>query len=491
MRRSDAAMSSFRATLMRVALALGLSFAMWAFVSFSQNPEETVTFPDLPLETTGLEEGLVLVDANGLPSPSLPLVTITMRTDQAQLASLRPVDFRVLVDLTGLGPGEHIVPVNVRPTRSNLSFEIVSDGVEPSAVPIRLEQQSERSVPIEVEVLGNLPFSFERGEPRVSFGGAPVADIRVTGPQSRVSRVAAARARANIEQLRATYLAPLTLEPIDAAGESVDGVRLEPATVTVQIPINPVVGLKLVPVEPAVVGLPAPGYELRGVVVDPPLIALTGSSGPLDSVEMLATEPIELGGATGTIVRTVPLIFPENTAPRPGEPSSVRVTVEIAPIALLFQAQLPAQVAVTGVAPGLTASVSPQTLVVNLTGSSAALAALAQTPLQASVDASGLGAGSYTITPTLNLPEGVSLIGDPPTVQLTLRLPPPPATVTSAPTDESGEATPAPTPTAGGEATPAPEPEVTPAPEPEATPAPDAGARGLSGPGLTFRPGPC
>ena len=30
-------MSSFRVTVLRLVLALGLSFAMWAFVSFSQN----------------------------------------------------------------------------------------------------------------------------------------------------------------------------------------------------------------------------------------------------------------------------------------------------------------------------------------------------------------------------------------------------------------------------------------------------------------------
>ena len=459
-------MSSFRATVLRVVLALGLSFAMWAFVSFSQNPEETVTFPDLPIETTGLDEGLVLVDANGLPSPSLPLVTVTMRTDQAQLAALRPVDFRILADLTGLGPGEHIVPVNVRPTRSNISFEIVSDGVEPSAVPVRLEQQSARPVPIEVEVLGNLPFSFERGDPRVSFGGAPVTTTQVIGPQSRASRVVAARARANIEQLRATYLAPLTLEAIDAAGDPIEGVRLDPGTVTVQIPINPVVGLKLVPVEPVIAGLPPPGYELRAVLVEPPLIALTGSSGPLDDVEVLTTEPIELAGATDSIVRTVQIIFPENTAPRPGEPNAARVTVQIAPLALPFQARLPAQVTVTGAAPGLSVTLSPQVLTVSLSGPSAALAALAQAPLQASVSAEGLPAGSHTLTPTLDLPAGVGLVGDPPTVLVTLRAPQP--TAAPAPTPAENGATPTPT----GEPAPEATPEATPEPAPEATPTP-------------------
>ncbi len=471
-------MSSFRATVLRLALAFGLSFAMWAFVSFSQNPEETVTFPDMSLETVGLSEGLVLVDSNGLPGPALPLVSVTLRTDRAQLASLRPVDIRVVADLTSLGAGEHIVPVNVQPTRSNVSFEIVAGGVEPSAVPIRLEQVSNEQVPVAVEIQGNLPFSFERGEPRVSFGGTPLETVQVLGPQSRVARVTAARANANIEQLRATYLAPLTLTPIDAAGQPVEGVRLDPSTVTVQIPINPVVGLKLVPVEPAIVGLPAPGYEVRGVLVEPPLIALAGSSGPLDEVDQLETEPIDLRGATETLVRSVAIIFPANTAPRPGEPDVARVTVQIAPLTLPFQALLPAQVNLTGVGPGLTATVSSPTVNVSVTGPSEALAALTQSPLQAGVEVGGLGPGSYTITATVNLPPGVSLTGDPPVLQVTLRPPPATPTPTTPPDDDDSREEPTPTGEAEPEpsATPTGEPGPTGTPEPAETATPEATA---------------
>ena len=70
-------MSNLRLTLLRAVLAFGLSFALWAFVSFSRNPEATVTFPDVALEAIGLEPGLVMVDAGGVPSTALPPVDIT------------------------------------------------------------------------------------------------------------------------------------------------------------------------------------------------------------------------------------------------------------------------------------------------------------------------------------------------------------------------------------------------------------------------------
>jgi YbbR domain-containing protein len=468
-------MSNVRLTLLRALLAFGLSFALWAFVSFSRNPEATVTFPDVALEAVGLEPGLVMVDANGVPSAALPPVDITLSTDQQQLTQLRPVDVRAVVDLSGRGPGEHIVPVNVQPTRSNLSFTVPEDGVQPSAVPIRLEQLSGKPVPIDLEVRGNLPFSFERGEPTITFGGQPIAQVEISGPQSRVERVAAVQALANIEQLRATYLAPLSLTAVDSAGAEVEGVTLTPASVTVEVPISPVVGLKLVPVKPEIVGLPAPGYEVVGVLVEPPLIALAGSSGPLDAVNELTTSPFDLSGATQNRARSVGIIFPGDTAPREGEPSVARVTVQIAPISRPFQATLPVQMTVTGQGAGLIASLSPSVVTVTVSGTSAALDALGQSALRATVDASELGPGTYQRAVNVVLPEGVSLVGDPPVVDLSLRFPPaPPATAAPAPTATPGAATA--TPAEAPTATPAEVPTATPAEAPTATPAEEATA---------------
>ncbi|RRR65324.1 MAG: hypothetical protein EI684_23535 [Candidatus Viridilinea halotolerans] len=460
-------MKNLRATLLRLALAFGLSFALWAFVSFSQNPEESVTFPEMPLQVVGLDDDLVIVDGSGLPTQVFPNIDITLRTDQRQLATLRRVDLRVVANLNGLGPGEHIVPLNVEATRSNIAINVATGGVEPAQVPLRLEQLSSAEIPVRVEIQGNLPFSFERSEPRVSSAGQPIQTVRVHGPLNRVLLVSEAHALVNVDQLRATYVAPLSLTALDAAGQPVEGIRIDPATVTVQVPINPVVGLKLVPVAPQIVGLPAPGFEVRSVQVTPPLITLAGSSGPLDAVDVVTTASLDLSGARQDLSFALELIFPDGTSPRSGEPDTVTVTVAIAPIERAFQVMLPAQVQVVGIAPGLTATFNPSVVNLTLTGSSAVLDALSQSVLQAQVEVSGLGPGSYTLAIQVNLPPGISLSGETPTVEVVLRSPPPPTAVPTA-TEQPTEATPPPEATL--EVTPLPE--VVPAPEP--TPVPEA-----------------
>jgi YbbR domain-containing protein len=455
--------SSIRSTLLRITLALGLAFALWAFVSFSQNPEELVSFPDVPLQVVGVSAGLVLVDTNGLPSPALPSVDIQLRTDRAQQNVLRPVDVRAVLDLTGLGPGEHSVPVNVQPTRSNLLFSVPESGVEPASVVVRLEEMVTREVPIALQISGNLPFSFERGDPAITSAGEAIAQVQVTGPQSRAERVVEAQAPVNIEQLRANYLAPLSLDPVDAAGRTVEGVEILPAQVTVLIPIRSVVGLKLVPVGPQIVGQPGAGYEVTAVEVEPPLVSLTGGSGPLDEADVIGTEPVDIGGIVATLVRDVALIFPPGTAGGEGEPSSVRVTVRVAPIARPFQVQLPAQVTLTGLGGGLLVSANPAVVTLTVAGSTTALDALAATTLRAAVDVAGLGPGSYSLPVSADLPDGVALVGDPPVVVVTLRAPPT-ALPTAAPA-----ATPAATTAATTAATPTVAEEVAPTPTAEPT----------------------
>jgi YbbR domain-containing protein len=440
-------MNGVRSIVLRAVLAFGLSFALWSFVSFSENPEETARFEDLTLQVVGLRDDLIIVDANGMPTTTFPNVDVTLRTDRRQRSELRPVDIRVVADLSGLGPGDHVVPLNVQPTRSNLSFSVSANGVEPPTISIRLEPLVTLSVPIKLEIVGSPPFSFERGTPELRSNGELISNVSVSGPQSRVIRVSAARTVANINQLRATYNAPLTLTPIDANNLPVEGVQVKPASITVIIPINPVVGLRLVPVSPIIIGSPAPGYLVSNVVVEPPLITLTGSSGPLDAISLLQTEAIDISDARETVVRIVPLIIPIGTSPAQGEPSAVQVTINIMPIPMPFQARLPVEVTLSGLGGDLKASVQPNVVEMIFAGTTDQLTALAATPLVVQLDLTNLGPGTYQFAVQPLLPSGVSIVGEPPEVTVTIVAIPTPTSTPEPDSSPVPETTPTETPT--------------------------------------------
>jgi len=456
-----------RSTGLRLLLAIGLGFALWIFVSYTQNPDRRIPFDSVPVKIEGLQPGLVVVDENGLPRTTLRPVSVTVEAEADVLSSIRVSDLNAFVDLSGRGPGEHNVPVNVRTTRSDLTQ--LSFSVAPDFLPIRLEQEITRTVPLTIAVAGDVPFSFEKGVPRATVGGVPIERAQVRGPQGRVERVMQVRATANISQLTANYNSPRPLEPVGEDGQVIQGVRVEPATVEVEVPISSSVGIKRVPVVPRVVGEPASGYFVADLSVEPQFVRLTGSSGPLDRVQSVETQAVDLTGARATLVRTVRLQELEGTSLLAGEPLSVTVTVQIEPISRPFQVTLPLPVELTDVSSGFLVSLSPQFVQVTLSGPATKLEALDPSTLVGTVSVRGLGVGTYSRQPTFTLPEGIKQVNEP-QVTVVVRLPPSPTPqATSTP---AGPATPTPAPAPPETPTAAPTPAPTEVKSPPATAVP-------------------
>jgi YbbR domain-containing protein len=465
-------MTWLRTSGLRLLLAIGLGFSLWVFVSYTTNPDRLTQFKDLPVAPEDLAAGLVIVDQNGLPNPPLPPVTITLRSIGDTTVMPSSNDIEAYVDLAGQGPGERSIPVRARITTPGRKPEIAE--IKPDLLAIRIEQVLTRTVPLTVEVSGSVPFSYQDLPPRATISGQPVSEVSVSGPQSRVERVAAARATANIDRLTANYDLPRQLEAIDADKQVVEGVTIRPERVNVSVQIISIAGIKRVPIVPSIVGEPASGYVVAGLSVAPQLVRLAGGSSSLESVQSVMTEPVNIAGASRTITRVVALQGPAETSLLSGEATTATVTVRIEPIARPFQVTLPVPVQLADVGPGLLGSINPAIVQVTLVGTAAQLSALNPATLLGTISARGLGAGIYSVAPTFALPSGVALVGDPPKVTVVLRLPPsptPPATPTEAATAQPTVQPPESPPSAPTE-TPGASPNETPRPieEPSATP---------------------
>lgn len=471
-------MSWIRTTGLRLALALGLAFSLWAFVSFNENPDRSVPYNDIPVAVENLSDGLLMVDANGAPANSLPPISVTVTAEDQTFSNVRHSDMRAFVDLRNLGPGDYTVPINVVPTRTGLSNANLTPA--PDRLPIRLEREITRTVPLTVEVSGTVPFSFRNLDPKATSSDQPISEVTVKGPAPRVERIAQARATANIDRLTANYNSPRPVEALDANGQPVAGVTLDPTSVDVQVPIVSSAGSKRVPVVPNVTGQPGSGYIAEGVEVDPPFVVLTGSAGRLDDVSQVETAPVDLQGASGTFTRTVDLIEPTGGVIEASQPRQAVVTVRLRPLDLPFRATLPVQVQLSGLGDGLLVTFNPQVVLVTVRGTAATLGQLSQDSLPGTLSLRGLGPGIYSLQPQVPLPQGLSLSGDVPRVTVVVRaaptstaLPataaPASATPTATPDQQPTEPTGPPTPT--GAATPAPTAAPTATPAPTSTPA--------------------
>jgi YbbR domain-containing protein len=433
-------------------IAFVLSLTLWVFVTITTNPDVQATYNNIPVDVQGMSPGLVIVDQNGLPRTTdgeLTTVNAVVETDRNTLSELSQSDLQATISMVGLNPGAHTVPVEVEPDRDNV--RILS--VTPPELFVRLEEVVTQTVPLTVELRGNLPFSYERDQPEVTVDGQPVEEVVVSGPRSQVERVALAATTINLDQLRATYSSTLPLEARDPNGIQVSGVTLTPPEVNVRIDIRSVVGLKRVPVLGNVIGSPAPGYIVTGVQSDPPLINLIGNSTIIDQIDRIETVPIDISGATSTITREVPLNF-GRAQPQAGEPEAAMVTVQISPLDQPFQIQVTIPVQPVGVNENLLVAINPPVVQLTLRGTANTLAQLREETLAATIDVSGLGPGTYTREVQPGLPEGIELAEELPQVAVTLSVPQTLETPTS----------PAPGPTTTGEATPTAQEQEIPAP---------------------------
>ena len=88
------------------------------------------------------------------------------------------------------------------------------------------------------------------------------------GAASVVASVVAAEVMVALDPQGFDVDREIEARPVDANGDTVTGVDVEPATVHVQIPLFTNKESRTLPVSPVIAGAPAPGFRIASVAVD-------------------------------------------------------------------------------------------------------------------------------------------------------------------------------------------------------------------------------
>jgi YbbR domain-containing protein len=107
----------------------------------------------------------------------------------------------------------------------------------------------------------------------------------------------------------------------------VEVLAISPSQVPLRLERN---GRRLVPVKARVVGEPAPGLAVRGVLVDPAGAVVSGPRHQLEALQSVTTEPVNVDGADGPVEALAAVRSP-NPLMRIVEPLTVRVVIQVAP----------------------------------------------------------------------------------------------------------------------------------------------------------------
>jgi len=384
-------------------LSLILSVLVWLVATEESDPTRTLQFPQsVPVVVSNLPEGMVVVGHFS------ERVRVTLRTTASVWDSLSSSDFNAKVDLAGFKAGEHRVPVELAVAKQPVRVL----QVEPDSVKITLESSVTRTVPVDVRIEGEPPLGYLRRSASVE-----PYEVKVSGPQSYVERVAEVNAVVSVDGVTADVEDTFVLKPLDSEGHVVEYVTLTPDAALVRIPIELSGYYRQLAVRVITSGDVASGYRVTNISVSPSTVTVFGSPDVIAALPgFIQTEPIDLDSAKADVVVRPMLELPDNVGVVSGD-QLLEVRVFVEPIESSLTVDVVPEL--SGLGTALTATVSPGTIQVILSGSQPLLESMKENDVRVVLNLFGLDLGTHQIVPQVVVPEGVvARTMLPPTVQV-------------------------------------------------------------------------
>ncbi|MGB9661157.1 MAG: CdaR family protein [Moorellaceae bacterium] len=293
-------------------LAVILAVVLWLYVTSEQNPN-TEYVVRIPLESENLGEGLVVAD---LPAE----VQVRVEGRKGLITNLLPKDIKAYVDLRAAKVGENTLPVQV-----SLPDGVALVRVNPPQVKVKVEQVKEVQFPVQAHLNGTPAGGYRALEPIIK-----PSQVVVSGPDDTLKDVGKVYVEVNLDQARGNYLAQLPVKVVDREGRALGRwLTVTPNSVEVFVPVVQDMPDKMLTIRPRLIGEPAPGYQIKRVILEPAVVEVFAPYNLLANLDYLNTTPINIGGARKNIIVESDLEIPQgvqlSSFPR------VRVIVEIGP----------------------------------------------------------------------------------------------------------------------------------------------------------------
>lgn len=388
--------SDMGGNLLWLAVSALLATGVWYIAVTSADPINQRSFSSIPIR---IDVG----SDTEMTSSSALFAAVTLQGSQGTVSSRRSDDIEVRADLSRLGPGTHSVPlvVNVARPESDSIRRLVWQ-TQPSQITVELESRESQTRKIVIELRNPPPIGYKNGDPELS-----IEEALVTGAASKVSQVVAVRGDLDLSASRNPIAVDLRLRAVDADGNRVSDVDLEPQTASVSVSVSRRDDVKQVFVRPDVRLETLPdGFSIKSVSNEPSLLFISGAPEKLERIsEVLYTQPISLENPQVDFVVSAPIQLPDDNLFIMGGDSNITVSIEI--LADIDSRQIDnIEVGHIGSDAEYTVSIVPTTISAIVTGPVVLVDALTVEDIQVIVDLAGYAPGVYDLSPAISITRG-------------------------------------------------------------------------------------
>lgn len=282
-----------------------------SFDSIFNNSRESETLEDVPVNIVIDDEKYVV---SGVPEVVTMSLTGTVSVVQSTVTQR---NFDVYVDLEGLSPGTHTVPIKHDGVSSRIDVSF-----EPENIEVTIEERGSGTYDVSVDYsnLDQIPEGFE-----IESATVTPQQVEITSAQSVIDRISSVKAFVDVEGIEESMtLTDVPVRIYDNEGNQMNA-RIEPGTVTVELEvINP---SKEVPIDVSTSGELPEGVRLVETSVSAESVIVYAPSSQLEDIEQVETTPIDLSEITETTSLDVELLIPDNATSLNRE--TVEVTIEV------------------------------------------------------------------------------------------------------------------------------------------------------------------
>jgi len=419
------------------ALAVLIAILLWLVVRLDSNTPTTRTTTSEHRETISNVAVTPVFDQSSyaIKQISPAEVTVELRWKDTSFRKPNFSELGVEANLNNLTEGTHQVFLSATGINSNVDYSI-----SPPTVQVTLEKIQHKQLPVSIIPTGSPYDGYMAGQPIVK-----PTRVSVSVPESRLNLVSEVRAEVSVEGAKENVVKQVKLTMYDKDGKVVDG-EISPAVVDVEIPITS--PFKQMPLQLKLKGEPAPGYAVEGITLEPETVTVYAPQDILNKMEFYDGLELDLSGLKET--KTSTLTIPLQKGITKVIPEEIAATVKIVPSATKTFKGIP--VAMTGQSRDYSYTLSAGTSSISLTleGAASVLDKLQPQDIPATIDLSSLGPGIHELPVIVNLPLYMKRQGADPMVQVEITAKPggsatPGGTATPAPSVSAGTS-----PSAGG-----------------------------------------
>lgn len=289
--------------------SLVLAFFLWFYVTGDSNTDVVRSYR-LALQLRNVPSGVTIQ----LPSRE---VEVQVAANRFLASNIIPEkDIVCYVDLQGLEPGRHTLPV-----RTSLSTGLQLITINPSTVDLRLEKSAERAIPVTPE-LPQLPDGYALRSVIVS-----PSQVIVRGTESDVKKITGAVVVPSLADLLANEKISLKVM-LEPQSQEWSSVTVIPDRVDFQAEVDIVKIKKEVPVFVPIEGEPHPDYIVTSILTTPGNVILEGSKVTLNGISSITTKSLNISGINEDMEAQLPISVPKGINVLGDKSVTVKVTLK-------------------------------------------------------------------------------------------------------------------------------------------------------------------